>query len=152
MRYSRVPYHNMYHAFNVMQGCFSVLTTSELAKKFSVQEKVVVLIAALGHDAGHDGVNTAFHVAMESELTTHYNDRSPLENMHAWHTFDTMRAHNGNCDLLSDLTAKQRKTIRHQIINTIIATDMAFHNKKVDEFSGKEKIDMGFDLNLFHSI
>ena len=147
MRYSRVPYHNMYHAFNVMQGCFSVLTTSELAKKFSVQEKVVVLIAALGHDAGHDGVNTAFHVAMESELTTHYNDRSPLENMHAWHTFDTMRAHNGNCDLLSDLTAKQRKTIRHQIINTIIATDMAFHNKKVDEFSGKEKIDMGLQTD-----
>eukprot|EP01043_Picozoa_sp_COSAG02_P043234 COSAG02_NODE_3749_length_6287_cov_6.407240_3_plen_761_part_01 len=46
MRYSRVPYHNMYHAFNVMQGCFSVLTTSELGKKFSVQERVVMLIAA----------------------------------------------------------------------------------------------------------
>jgi hypothetical protein len=147
LRYNRVPYHNMYHAFNVLQGCFSILTTTDMAKQFSAQEKVVMLIAACGHDAGHDGVNTTFHVAMDSELSSHYNDRSPLENMHAWHTFDVMRAHNGECDLLEKLGAKQRKMIRRQIIETIIATDMAFHNKKVDELNGKENIDMASQID-----
>ena len=141
-RYNRVPYHNMYHAFNVLQGCFSIVSTSEMAQQFTAKEKVAMLIAAAGHDAGHDGVNSAFHVAVDSELTSHYNDRSPLENMHAWHTFDAMRAHDGACDLLNKLASKDRKVFRRQIIDTIIATDMAFHNKKVDEFGQKEKIDM----------
>lgn len=147
MRYTRVPYHSMYHAFNVLQGCYSMLTKTELCREFSVQEKVTLLITAIGHDAGHDGVNTAFHMAVDSELTTHYNDRSPLENMHAWHTFDAMHAHNGECNLLGDLSMKQRTTMRRQIISSIIATDMAFHNKKVDEFSRKETIDMNSQMD-----
>ena len=141
-RYNRVPYHNIYHAFNVMQSTFTILTTTEKGRQFTAEDKVASLIAACGHDAGHDGVNTAFHVAVDSELTCHYNDRSPLENMHAWHTFDAMRARDGRCDLLGGIDAELRKTFRRQIIDTIIATDMVFHKEKVDKFTAKESIDM----------
>ena len=107
-RYNRVPYHNMYHAFNVVQGVFSALQ-HPLLEEFPIEEKVAMLIAAAGHDAAHDGANAAFHVGVESDLSLHYNDKSILENMHAWHTFNAMRAHDGECDLLGRLDADKRK-------------------------------------------
>ena len=35
-------------------------------------ERLALLTAALGHDAGHDGVNNAFHVQAYSELSHLY--------------------------------------------------------------------------------
>jgi hypothetical protein len=139
-RYNRVPYHNMYHAFSVLQGCFCLLQTETLAQ-FPIEEKLAMLLAACGHDVGHGGTNHAFHVGVESVLSLHYNDKSILENMHAWHTFDAMRSVEG-CDVLADVGPDTRKLFRRLMINAILATDMAFHKEKVDKLSDKESFDM----------
>lgn len=140
LRYNRVPYHNMYHAFSVLQGCFCLLQTETLAK-FPVEEKVAMLLAACGHDVGHDGTNHSFHVGVESVLASHYNDKSILENMHAWHTFNAMRV-DPDCDVLSSVGLETRKMLRRLMINAILATDMAYHKEKVDKLSDKESFDM----------
>ena len=45
-------------------------------------ERLALLTAALGHDAGHDGVNNAFHVQAYSELSHLY--------LPTYHPFQTM--------------------------------------------------------------
>lgn len=53
-----------------------------------------------------------------------YNDRSPLENMHAYELFDAMRQK--DCDILAPLEAGEKLSARKVIIDAIIGTDMAF--------------------------
>ena len=67
-RYRKIPYHNMYHGFNVLQGSYCLIMTTESCKKLTQLEKLSMLIAGLGHDLGHDGVNTHFHVASNTDL------------------------------------------------------------------------------------
>lgn len=80
-----------------LQGSYSLIMSTERCSKLTPLEKFSMLIAGLGHDLGHDGVNTGFHVASTSEMAMRYNDRSPLENMHAYELFDAMRQ--TGCDI-----------------------------------------------------
>jgi hypothetical protein len=77
--YKDNPYHNHYHGFSVFQSCFWAIKKCQLvADCTSPLERLAMLTAALGHDAGHDGVNNAFHVKAYSDLSHLYNDKSPL--------------------------------------------------------------------------
>jgi Ca2+-binding EF-hand superfamily protein len=136
--YNSVPYHNYYHAFSVLQGSYYLATSTELCQSFSTLEKFSMLIAGMGHDAGHDGVNTAFHVDAKSDLAHMYNDKSPLENMHARDTFAAMQQ--PGCDVLSTLNKGDYKRARTLIVESIIGTDMAFHKHHVDALSAKHNI------------
>jgi Ca2+-binding EF-hand superfamily protein len=138
--YNSVPYHNYYHAFSVLQGSYYLVTSTELCQAFSAVEKFAMLIAGMGHDAGHDGVNTAFHVDAKSDLAHMYNDKSPLENMHARDTFAAMQQ--PGCDVLSTLDNGDFKRARGLIVESIIGTDMAFHKHHVDELSAKHNINV----------
>ena len=42
-------------------------------------EARIIRLAALIHDAGHDGHGNAFHISSESEFALMYSDQSPLE-------------------------------------------------------------------------
>ena len=138
--YHSVPYHNAFHAFSVLQGTYYLVTSTELCRKFSAIEKLAVMVAAIGHDAGHDGVNTTFHVERNSDLAHLYNDKSPLENMHARETFSAMRE--SGCNVLASLKPTEMKLTRKLIIESIISTDMAFHKHHVDELAAKHEIKM----------
>jgi len=138
--YNSVPYHNFYHAFSVLQGSYWLCTSTDTCKSFTSLEKFSMLIAGMGHDAGHDGVNTTFHVESKSELAHCYNDKSPLENMHARDTFAAMQKK--DCDILGTLDGPDFKRARQLIVDSIIGTDMAFHKKHVDELSAKHDLNM----------
>lgn len=138
--YNSVPYHNYYHAFSVLQGSYFLCTSTEICASFNSLEKFAMLIAGMGHDAGHDGVNTAFHVDSKSELAHLYNDKSPLENMHARETFAAMQK--PGCDVMGSMEKPDFKTARKLIVDAIVGTDMAFHKLHVDELSAKHSIDM----------
>ena len=73
--YNLVPYHNAYHAFSVFQGCFALLSTAELAAHMTPFERFAMLVAALAHDAAHDGASNEFHVNVQSEQAFCYNVR-----------------------------------------------------------------------------
>lgn len=139
-RYRKIPYHNMYHAMNVMQSCYHLLTTTAVGEQFTMLEKFSFLIAALCHDIAHDGVNTGFHIAASSDLAHQYNDRSPLENLHAHQCFEVMRKE--DCDILASFGAAEKKQARKLICDAIIGTDMAFHKKHVDDMAALHDVDM----------
>ena len=82
--YNATPYHNMHHGFITFQSCYWAIKRSEMVGRCTTPlERLALLVAAIGHDAGHDGVNNGFHVQKVTDLTMVYNDESPLENLHA---------------------------------------------------------------------
>ena len=49
----------------------------QVARLLTPLEKLALCVAAVSHDAGHDGVNNVFLCATNSELAHRYNDLSP---------------------------------------------------------------------------
>ena len=46
-------------------------------------ERLSLMVAAIGHDIDHPGLNNAFLRKTQAPLAIRYNDRSVLENHHA---------------------------------------------------------------------
>ena len=134
--YNLVPYHNAWHGFNVLQGCYVFCSTMEQGKALPKPAQFAMLISALCHDINHDGVNTAFHVAAESEIALLYNDLSPLENMHTRRAFELMQ--NDGCDVFASMTPPEKSAARSSIVQMIIGTDMKFHNDKVAKLQSRK--------------
>lgn len=137
-----VPYHNFRHVVDVLQAVFffllqlgalppypssaaspptessapSPLPVASLLRPF---EALTLLIAAIGHDVGHPGVNNAFLVNLKAPLAQLYNDRSVLESFH--------------CAAFSQILRRywpasfEAANMRKLLINTILATDMGLH-------------------------
>ena len=49
------------------------------------------IVACIGHDVAHPGLNNRFLVNNREALAVTYNDISVLENMHSSTTFSTMK-------------------------------------------------------------
>jgi hypothetical protein len=75
-------YHNFHHACDVLQTTFRLVTVTRLDDILSDLECFSMLVAAVGHDVGHLGVNNAFLIKTRHDLAMVHNDKSPLENMH----------------------------------------------------------------------
>ena len=61
--YRGIPYHNWYHGFSVCQGVFSILASNtSLQDTVPKSFQLAIMLAALAHDAGHDGRNNVFHI------------------------------------------------------------------------------------------
>uniref|UniRef100_A0A0G4HBT0 Phosphodiesterase n=1 Tax=Chromera velia CCMP2878 TaxID=1169474 RepID=A0A0G4HBT0_9ALVE len=138
-------YHNALHGADV--ALMTVWLTEHVGVRrfLSSIRNVSIVIAALCHDVGHEGLNNMFHVNSTSELALTYNDVSVLENFHASQTFRLMQR--PGCNILSKLEAEDRKTARSAIIDLILDTDM----KKHFEFVAAMKLRLGnadFALSL----
>ena len=130
------PYHNFTHSVHVTHGCYLLLKRGMVGAKASALsqvEQLCTMLAALGHDIDHPGVNNAFMVSTGSRLALMYNDVSVLENHHAA-TISTLLATKEN-DVLSGLTADERRHVRKLMIKGILATDMAKHAEMVKDLS-----------------
>jgi hypothetical protein len=93
-------------------------TVASILKPF---DALMLLIAAVGHDVGHPGVNNGFLVSLNSPLAQLYNDRSVLESFHCAAYSQILRRHWPS--VFKD--ANMRKLM----INSILATDMGLHFK-----------------------
>ncbi|KAF2461574.1 hypothetical protein BDY21DRAFT_89974 [Lineolata rhizophorae] len=133
-----VLYHNFRHVADVLQALFVFLvrigalppyptgTTSEptplkspIASLIEPFQALTLLIAAIGHDVGHPGVNNAFLVALNAPLAQLYNDRSVLESFHCAAYSQILRRYWP--------VAFKDVSMRNLMINTILATDMGLH-------------------------
>ena len=65
------------------------------------------------------------HVFAGSELALMYNDESVLENHHLAVAFKLLQE--DNCDIIANLSKKQRQTLRKMVIDMVLATDMSKH-------------------------
>jgi len=122
---SNAPYHNSYHAFDVMHVCYLLMTkcrADEYLESFNV---LSILVAALAHDLGHDGYNNAFHQSTSSDLAVTYNGISILENYSAAYLFRILRKQKNN--IFARLNEVETAKMRTRLIDMILDTDAKNH-------------------------
>ncbi|KAF9976187.1 3',5'-cyclic-nucleotide phosphodiesterase, partial [Modicella reniformis] len=85
-----------------------------------------LIVASIGHDVGHPGVNNMFLINAHTPLAQVYNDRSVLESFHSMALFQVMKKHGFEC---FDVDSQNRKFMefRKMVVSTILATDMGLH-------------------------
>lgn len=136
---SFVLYHNFRHAVDVLQSVFYILIQiralptyntsnaesagsspkSPIASLISPFDALTLLIAAIGHDVGHPGVNNVFLVKLNAPLAQLYNDSSVLEAFHCAAFSQILRRHWP--------VAFHDASLRKLLISSILATDMGEH-------------------------
>merc|ERR1719242_182299 len=120
-----VPYHNSVHAADVTQSTHVLLNSPALESVFTPLEVMTAVFSAAIHDVDHPGVTNQYLVNSSSELALMYNDESVLENHHLAVAFKLLQ--NKDCDILANVTGKQRQTLRKMVIDMVLATDMSKH-------------------------
>ena len=129
--YLPVPFHSFAHAVDVLHGVSRVLRCISSGTFLSELEEFSLLVAALGHDIGHPGVNNGFLSEVGHELAMQYNDRSPLENMHCAKLYTICNKPETN--VFYHLTKEQYKEVRKNCIESILHTDMMAHQAMVKD-------------------
>jgi len=124
--YNDLPYHNRMHALDVAHTVYRYLVISGIGEwAASGVEQTALLIAALGHDLGHEGRTNPFLVEKRDPLALTYNDASPLENLHCANLFRIAKETNTN--IFEGLPIADFKAARKVCIKAILHTDNAHH-------------------------
>ena len=97
--------------------------------QFTNLDLVSLVISAVCHDLGHDGMTNAYHINSMSERALVYNDRAVQENHHVAQAFKILLKHN-----FLNYNKEQMTTFRKRFIGIILATDMARHNEDYARF------------------
>ncbi|CAG8493570.1 12724_t:CDS:10 [Ambispora leptoticha] len=146
--YDSNPYHNFRHAVDVLQAMFYFLMQMELLPPFfpeNVRTRInpnrrrandllrpidlfALLLASIGHDIGHPGVNNSFLINSKTPLAQLYNDRSVLESFHAMALFQIMQKHGF---IYGPICGVDYSEFRKIVVHAILATDMSLHHEYV---------------------
>lgn len=124
-KYLDNTYHNYYHGFDVAHTVYRILNVSFLNMAFSHLEMFSLMVAAVGHDVGHPGVNNAYLIKAKDQLALAHNDRSPLENMHCAVIYQILGKDATN--IFKGLSDAEWREARKVILTTVLGTDMAHH-------------------------
>lgn len=137
-RYNRVPYHNFTHALTVAHHSYLAMRATGAGDILSPLQGAALLVAALGHDVGHPGVNNGFLINVRSAVAHLYNDQSVLENYHAAMVMATLRHPRAAVfDFAADCN-EAWTTMRSTVIHSILGTDMAKHFETVERLQGMD--------------
>jgi cAMP-specific phosphodiesterase 4 len=109
----------------VTQSTNVLISVSALDNVFTELEILATIFAAAIHDVDHPGFTNQYLINTSSELALMYNDESVLENHHLAVAFKLLQE--PGCDILANLTQKQRQTLRRMVIDMVLATDMSKH-------------------------
>jgi len=129
--YNDNPYHNKYHAADVVNNVYWFLTQcSSLKKHITSFDIFMTVMAAAFHDVDHDAKTNAFHARIKSNLALRYNDNSILENHHVSYAFKLVVSNKDLYDWIGDLNDDSLiETARKYMIRLILGTDMIQHKK-----------------------
>jgi len=141
--YYKNPYHNACHAADVLHTVLFFYHHGDLLKSLSNLDLLSSIVAALGHDVGHQALNNRFLVNNRDEIAVIYNDSSVLENMHCSKTYQIMNK--PDCNLFGNLTPEDWIKSRKLVVEMILETDMSKHF----EILGRFKI-RAFSLSDFN--
>ena len=132
-------YHNNMHGADVCQSVSLYFLNSNAEKilQTTLLDLLSIIIASLGHDLGHPGLNNNFHINARTELALTYNDSSCLENYHCSKLFNILKKDEVN--IFEVLNNNDFKDIRKRMISEILATDMFYHKKIIDTAQSKIK-------------
>ena len=123
--YNPVPYHNWTHACDVTQYVSYEIITGNLTEKFSNFEIFALMIAAVCHDANHEGFNNIFNVKAETPFGILFKDQSVMEMHHITVAIPIITKDDIN--LFHSLNSEETKKMWNIFIKLILATDMAHH-------------------------
>lgn len=142
--YHANPYHNKIHAAAVAHATACLMTMLYIDKSslHNHINDIAIIIAALGHDAGHPGRNNNFLVNSSNNMAIFYNDTFVLENAHSAITFKCLDAPEAN--IFANVPCKVFREIRKRIIELILITDMGHHFEAVSRFRLRQKA-LGFN-------
>mmetsp|Transcript_86615 Transcript_86615/g.250131 ORF Transcript_86615/g.250131 Transcript_86615/m.250131 type:complete len:889 (+) Transcript_86615:111-2777(+) len=130
-KYLPNPFHNFAHAIDVAYTIRRQMKLIRASSFLSDVQQFWILIAAIGHDLAHPGVNNQYLVETAHELAVRYNDRSPLENMHCARLFQI--ANDLEANIFSQIEKDVYKEMRKGMINAILHTDVTKHNEMIKE-------------------
>ena len=138
------PYHKSCHAADVTHSLMYFYINSDIYKFLNPVDTMASIIAALGHDVAHPGVNARYLIMTRDSLSIQYNDSSILENMHCSKIFSLMAKPGHN--LFEHLDSEDWSMSRKIIIEMVLSTDMAKHFEILGRFRTRSTILN--DLNL----
>jgi len=133
--YVDVPYHCWSHGVDVTIAAYLFATKLGSQALLSRLELALYITAAICHDVGHPGLNSAYHRLAKSELQQRHGDDAMLEKHHV----ATMRATlaKPENDVLSGLGSDAARAEALGVMEyMILGTDMAAHTACDDEFEG----------------
>ncbi|EDO15745.1 hypothetical protein Kpol_1049p2 [Vanderwaltozyma polyspora DSM 70294] len=127
-------FHNFRHAVDVMQATYQLC--DKLLTKDDHIYKLLLCMAAIGHDIAHPGTNNNLLVNYKSSVALHFDNESVLENFHQvlfqQLLFDQWPS-------LIDIVTQCEKRDKFNIIkDSILATDMAIHSRYVKQLNPEE--------------
>ena len=121
------PYHNTFHAADVLQGVlFFSKTYTDLNNDFSALDFFSLLFAAYIHDFNHPGLNTNYVINdwPASAISTTFGTESPLEKHHLAYTFNLMR-NQEDYNFLINESSEKTSYFRRIVTECVLATDLA---------------------------
>jgi hypothetical protein len=126
-------YHNCIHAGDIAHTCYIYFKEGSINEKIGLNLKSLcaLYLSCICHDYKHPGLNNNYLIETKHPLAIKYNDSSVLENMHISETFNLINTNN-NCNIFENMDINDYKIFRKQMINCVLATDMANHNKYLD--------------------
>ncbi|GAB5586814.1 3' [Umbelopsis nana] len=98
------------------------LATWRIDQLLRPKDIFALLIASIGHDVGHPGVNNMFMINISNPLALLYNDRSVLESFHSMALFQIITKHK-----FVDTHGPEYMEFRKTVVHSILATDMGLH-------------------------
>uniref|UniRef100_A0A6T8NKG2 Phosphodiesterase n=2 Tax=Hemiselmis andersenii TaxID=464988 RepID=A0A6T8NKG2_HEMAN len=131
--YCDTPYHNHTHATDVLQTVNFFLSTAGASEYLSEIHILALILAAVVHDVGHDGLNNTFHKNAMTERAIFFNDQSIQENFHV-STIFSATLNNDEINWLSQMAPAQSTEIRRMVISMVLGTDMTTHFTHLKEF------------------
>mmetsp|Transcript_25460 Transcript_25460/g.55342 ORF Transcript_25460/g.55342 Transcript_25460/m.55342 type:complete len:787 (-) Transcript_25460:1267-3627(-) len=138
--YPNNPYHNRIHAADVLQSLHVLVIRGGLIDHSYCDEIALTscYLSAVIHDYEHKGVNNDYLIRVSDGLAVLYNDRSPMENHHLAATFQLMNSDEYN--FWSKVPHKVKETMRKQMIEMVLATDMKQHFAITSMFQAKMQL------------
>uniref|UniRef100_A0A7S1NG74 Phosphodiesterase n=1 Tax=Eutreptiella gymnastica TaxID=73025 RepID=A0A7S1NG74_9EUGL len=135
MLYRQVPYHNWFHAVDVVQTMYLFIQSLEDDHVFTTLDKYVLLISAVLHDVDHMGLNNSFHLKTETPMGILVNCTGSLSVLEIHHCNIAMEVlSNMDTDAFHSLTDSQRTYSFKHLVHIILATDMAKHGEISKKF------------------
>jgi len=126
------PFHNYSHGLDVLYSVSQSMRLTSTDRILSDTAQFWLLIAAIGHDLGHLGVNNQFLVETTHDIAVKYNDRSPLENMHCATLFQ-LASSSPETNIFIKVEKEVYREMRKGMIAAILHTDMMKHNEMIKE-------------------
>ncbi|KAK2583173.1 hypothetical protein KPH14_009193 [Odynerus spinipes] len=126
-------YHNSTHAADVLQATARFMQSERLKQILEPLDEVAALIAAAAHDIDHPGRSSQFLSNSNDKLAILYNDLSVLESHHAAMTF-RLTLSDDNVNIFKNLDRDTYKSVRSNVIDMILATEMTKHFEHLAKF------------------